>query len=75
MLQTLSPLSLLVPLSLVPAFAGKPNWILLGFGYLYYGILFSLRRSGPAARRLLAASIMYLPFLFALMMTLPTFGA
>src|SRR2546422_5124111 len=51
MLQTLLPLLLLVPLSLVPGFAGKPNWIyaigaaLLGVGYLYYGVLFARRTS------------------------------
>jgi protoheme IX farnesyltransferase len=39
---------------------------LLGLGFLYLGLKFVLQRSRLAARRLLAASIVYLPFLFAL---------
>ena len=39
---------------------------LLGLGFLYFGLKFVLQRSRSAARRLLAASIVYLPLLFAL---------
>src|SRR6266478_225196 len=43
---------------------------LLGLGFLYFGFEFVLRRSRAAARRLLAASIVYLPLLFVLSATL-----
>ena len=72
-LQTLLPLLVLVPVGLLPAFAGQPSMfycigaLLLGLGYLYHGAQFALRRSTSAARRLLAASIIYLPSLFVLM--------
>jgi heme o synthase len=71
-LQTLLPLSALVPLSLLPALAGKANTLfcvaalLLSVVFFYYGIQFTLTRSNSAARRLLAASIIYLPLLFLL---------
>jgi heme O synthase-like polyprenyltransferase len=38
----------------------------LSLGFLYYGTRFVLNKSGSAARRLLAASIIYLPLLFVL---------
>ena len=72
-LQTLLPLLALVPLSLLPAFAGRPSTfycigaLLLSLGFLYYGAQFVFLRSNSAARRLLAASIIYLPLLFVLM--------
>jgi heme o synthase len=43
---------------------------LLGLGFLYFGLKFVLQRSRSAARRLLAASIVYLPLLFVLNATL-----
>ena len=70
--QTLLPLLALVPLSLLPVLAGASRmsyWIgalLLSFGFLYYGAQFVVNKSGSAARRLLAASIIYLPLLFVL---------
>src|SRR6267154_4272316 len=73
--QTLFPLLALVPLSLLPALAGVSGasstfyWIgalLLSLGFLYYGLRFVRNKSGSAARRLLAASIIYLPLLFVL---------
>jgi protoheme IX farnesyltransferase len=75
MLETLLPLLALVPLSMVQSptrhsaifyCAGA----LLGLGFLYFGLEFVLRRSRTAARRLLAASIVYLPLLFVLSATL-----
>jgi heme O synthase-like polyprenyltransferase len=39
----------------------------LSLGFLYYRAQFVFRRSNSAARRLLAASIIYLPPLFVLM--------
>ena len=70
--QTLLPLLALAPLSLLPGLAGASRtfyWIgalFLSFGFLYYGMQFVLYKSGSAARRLLAASIIYLPLLFVL---------
>jgi protoheme IX farnesyltransferase len=70
--QTLLPLLVLVPLSLVPALEGAPPtlyWIgplFLNLGFLYYGMQFTLNKSASAARRLLTASIIYLPLLFVL---------
>jgi heme O synthase-like polyprenyltransferase len=40
--------------------------VLLSLAFLYFGSEFALERSRLAARRLLAASIVYLPLLFAL---------
>jgi protoheme IX farnesyltransferase len=72
-LQTLLPLLVLVPLSLLPTFARQLSMfygtaaLLLSLGLFYYGAKFAFRRSGSSARRLLAASIIYLPSLFVLM--------
>jgi protoheme IX farnesyltransferase len=70
--QTVLPLLALVPLSLLPGLA--VTWplfywigaLFLSLGFLYYGMQFVLNKSGSAARRLLAASIIYLPSLFML---------
>ena len=70
--QTLLPLLALAPLSLLPGLAGASRtyyWIgalFLGLGFLYYGTQFVLHKSSSAARQLLAASIIYLPLLFLL---------
>jgi len=71
--QTLLPLLALMPIALLPTF-GAPSSTLyrigafpLSLGFLYYGAQFVFRRSNSAARRLLAASIIYLPALFLLM--------
>ncbi len=72
--QSLVPSFALVPLSLTPAFLGHAGLIyslgalLLSCGFLYYGAQLALRRSNPLARRLLFASIVYLPLIFLLMM-------
>jgi protoheme IX farnesyltransferase len=68
-LETLSPLLALVAISLVQSSTRHAAIFycagaLLGLGFLYFGLEFVLRRSRPAARRLLAASIVYLPLLF-----------
>ena len=76
-LQTMLPLVVLLPLSLLPAAIGRQSVLycfgalFLSLGFFYYGAQFVLRRSSAAARRLLLASVIYLPPLFALMM-LPT---
>jgi protoheme IX farnesyltransferase len=70
--QTLLPLLALAPLSLLPGLAGASRtfyWsgaLFLSLGFLYYGTQFVLNKSGSAARRLLVASVIYLPLLFAL---------
>jgi protoheme IX farnesyltransferase len=70
--QTVLPLLALALLSFLPALAGAPQifyWsaaMCLNLGFLFYGMQFVLNKSGSAARRLLAASIIYLPLLFLL---------
>jgi heme o synthase len=70
-LETLLPLLALVAISIVQ-FPTRHAAIvccagaLLSVGFLYFGLEFVLQRSRAAARRLLAASIVYLPLLFAL---------
>jgi heme o synthase len=74
-LETLLPLLALVAISIVQ-FPARHAAIfycagaLLGLGFLYCGLEFVRQRSRAAARRLLAASIVYLPLLFALIATL-----
>src|SRR5712671_4689041 len=75
MLETLLPLLALVAISTVQSPTRHAaifycGGALLGFGFLYFGLEFILQRSRSAARRLLAASIVYLPLLFALRATL-----
>jgi protoheme IX farnesyltransferase len=72
-LQTLLPLLALVPLSLLPGLMGEAKLyfiaaLLLGAGFVLCAAQFTLRRSNSAARRLLAASIIYLPALFVAML-------
>ena len=79
-LQTALPLLVLLPLSFLPAFAGQSSMfysigaLLLTLGFAYYGSQFALHRSTSAARRLLAASIIYLPSLFVLMILSRAWG-
>jgi len=74
-LETLLPLLAVVAISIVQ-FPTRHAAIfycagaLLGLGFLYFGLEFVRRRSRTAARRLLAASIVYLPLLFVLSATL-----
>jgi protoheme IX farnesyltransferase len=74
-LETLLPLLALVAISLLQfpirhAAIFYCAGVLLGLGLLYFGLEFVLQRSRSAARRLLAASIVYLPLLFVLSATL-----
>ena len=74
-LETLLPLIALVGCSLVKVPTRHAAIFycaaaLLGLGFLYFGLEFVLQRSRAAARRLLAASIIYLPMLFGLSATL-----
>jgi len=74
--QTLLPLLVLGPVSLVLAMSSKSRAIycigavLLWAGFSYYGARFVIRKSSSSSRQLLAASIMYLPSLFVLMILL-----
>jgi protoheme IX farnesyltransferase len=70
-LETLSPLLALVAISIMQSPTRHATIfycvvVLLGEGFLYFGLEFVLQRSRGAARRLLAASIAYLPSLFIL---------
>jgi len=72
-LQTILPLLALLPVSVLPVAASRPSILycmgalLLNLGFFYYGARFALHRSSAAARRLLVASIIYLPSVFVLM--------
>jgi len=72
-LQTILPLLALFPVSLLVAVFGRPSVaycigsLLLTSLFFYFGLLFMLQGSRSAARRLLLASIIYLPLLLVLM--------
>src|SRR5260370_3284880 len=74
-LETLLPLLALVAISMVQlptrhAAIFYCAGAVLGLGFLYFGLEFVLERSRSAARRLLAAPIVYLPLLYVLSPTL-----
>jgi protoheme IX farnesyltransferase len=64
----------LIPLTLVPTIVGEAGLVysvgalILGSFFFFYSARFASRRSNVAARQLLAASIVYLPAVFILMM-------
>jgi len=66
-----------LPVSLMPVLvhlAGTAYLIgalVLGLGFLYFGVRAAIIRSKWQARRLLQASVLYLPVLFALMVLNP----
>jgi hypothetical protein len=66
-LQTMLPLVALLPITLAPAVLSKAGTVsvvaalTLSLAFVHFGILFVRSRSGTAARRLLFASILYLP--------------
>jgi protoheme IX farnesyltransferase len=72
-LQTMLPLLVLILIDLVPtsperlAFLYPVGALALSVVFFYYGAVFVFRRSRSAARRLLVASILYLPLLLLLM--------
>jgi protoheme IX farnesyltransferase len=63
----------LMPLSLIPTIGGKSGLVyfaealMLGSMFFCCSARFAFRRSNVAARQLLAASIVYLPAVFVLM--------
>jgi protoheme IX farnesyltransferase len=75
--QTLLPLICLLPVSVLPVRGGEPGLVqsigalMLGLGFLRFGVAFVRQPSGQAARRLLLVSIVYLPALLVLMVLVP----
>jgi heme o synthase len=70
--QAVLPAFGLIALSVVPVLLGKERLVnmagclLLSGFFLYYGIQLAIRKTNAAARRLLLASIVYLPFILLL---------
>ena len=60
----------LVPVSLAPAWLSITGWVypvaafFLGLGYFYFGYLLARAKTNTHARRLLQASVLYLPLLY-----------
>jgi len=73
MWQVAVPLMLLIPLSMRPAFIGQAGLVyfataaVLGVGFAHQASQLAVHRSPATARRLLLASIVYLPTIFVLM--------
>jgi heme o synthase len=71
--QAVVPAAALIPLSLAPMVLANARWtylgadLILGAGFVVCAVQLALRRSNLAARRLLRASIVYLPALLLLM--------
>jgi protoheme IX farnesyltransferase len=71
--QSILPLLALLPVSVLPTPAGQPGIVyrvgalILGLSFFHYGAQFVLHKSRASARRLLLASIIYLPSLLLLM--------
>ncbi len=66
--------ALLIPLSVLPTVVGTAGWIYgvgvvpVGAWFLWTTIRFNERRTGKRARRVLKASVLYIPVLVALLM-------
>jgi len=71
--MTVLPLLILIPLTLFPAFSGHADAfyplgaLFAGSVFLYHGSVLALQKSNQHARRLLLASIAYLPVVFVLL--------
>jgi protoheme IX farnesyltransferase len=63
----------LIPMSLIPTFIGGSGLVysvsalIFGLIFFYYSARFAFHRSNAVARQLLAASIVYLPAVFTLL--------
>ena len=74
MTQSLLFATALIPVSLLPAWLGISSWVygvgafVLGLGMLWSCVYFARSRSVTDARRVLRASIIYLPLLFMLIL-------
>jgi len=72
--QILVYCALLLPASLLPSLVGEMGWIYFGGAFalsatfLHYGIRAATARTKVQARRLLQASVIYLPLIYGLMM-------
>ena len=72
--QMMAPLILLLPLTVVPVVVGRAGLrylaaaLLLGAWFAYRAERLAVQRSNATARRVLLASIVYLPLLFAFLM-------
>lgn len=72
--QILATSILLVPISLLPIWLGMSGYwyligaLLLGMTYVYAGLQASRERTRARARRVLLASVVYLPLLYVIMM-------
>jgi protoheme IX farnesyltransferase len=72
-LQSVLPAMVLLPCSMIPSFIGFTDNTyvagagLLGIAFCYYAVRLASDRSNSAARRLLFASIIYLPSVFLLL--------
>jgi protoheme IX farnesyltransferase len=66
--------ALLVPVSVLPAFTGAAGWVYgagvvpLGVWFLWTTIVFHGERTGQKARRVLKASVFYIPGLVSLLL-------
>lgn len=66
--------ALLIPLSVLPTIVGTAGWIYgvgvvpVGAWFLWTTIQFNMERTGKRARRVLKASVLYIPVLVALLM-------
>jgi protoheme IX farnesyltransferase len=73
--MTVLPLLVLIPLTLFPVYSGHADAIyalgtlFAGSVFLYHGSVLALQKSNQHARRLLLASITYLPVVFLLFIT------
>jgi protoheme IX farnesyltransferase len=73
--MTVLPLLVLVPLTLFPVFSGRADMtyvlgvLFAGSVFLYHGSVLALQKSNRHAKRLLLASIAYIPVVFALLIT------
>ena len=76
-IQTLLPLVGLVFVSVLFGRVGDPSpyysigAMVLGFGFMHFGVRFIRQPSGSSARRLLMASVVYLPAVLLLIVLLP----
>ncbi|HLI35156.1 MAG TPA: heme o synthase [Terriglobia bacterium] len=65
---------LLIPISIIPALTGHTGQVylfgalILGILFVYCGVRLAISRSNSVARRVLLASVIYLPLVYALMM-------
>jgi len=72
-LQTVLPSFALIALSFAPLLLGRVGLfytagaLLFSLAFLYYGVQLAMRKTNAAARRLLLASILYLPIVFVAM--------